>query len=49
MLRPALENAQRWQDVESGLGALADSEREWDMDPAGWVSAYRHGDPARVG
>ncbi len=48
-VRRALEDERRWEDIEAGLGVLADSEHEWDRDPAGWVTAQRNGDPARVG
>jgi metal-responsive CopG/Arc/MetJ family transcriptional regulator len=48
-VRSALEDERRWEDIEAGLGALAGREHEWDRDPAAWVSAQRHGDPARVG
>jgi len=48
-VRRALEDEQRWEDIEAGLGALAGSEHEWDEDPAGWVAAGRATDPARLG
>jgi metal-responsive CopG/Arc/MetJ family transcriptional regulator len=48
-LRRALDDARRREDIEAGLGALADNEHEWDADPAGWVHAQRFGDPRRVG
>lgn len=48
-VRRALEDEQRWEDIEAGLGALSDSEHEWDRDPAGWVATQRSGDPSRVG
>jgi metal-responsive CopG/Arc/MetJ family transcriptional regulator len=48
-VRRALDDERRWEDIEAGLGALADREHEWDSDPAGWVTAQRSGDPARVG
>lgn len=48
-VRRALEDERRWEDIEAGLGALADSGHEWDADPAAWVRAQRRGDPARVG
>jgi metal-responsive CopG/Arc/MetJ family transcriptional regulator len=48
-IRRALEDEQRWDDIEAGLGALSDTEHEWDHDPAGWVTAQRSGDPSRVG
>lgn len=48
-VRRALEDERRWEDIEAGLGALADTGHEWDADPAGWVRAQRFGDPSRVG
>jgi predicted transcriptional regulator len=48
-LRRALDDERRWEDIEAGLGALAEGEQEWDRDPAGWVTAQRRGDPTRVG
>lgn len=48
-VRQALEDEQRWEDIESGLGGLAGHEYEWDADPAGWVTAQRHADASRVG
>jgi metal-responsive CopG/Arc/MetJ family transcriptional regulator len=48
-VRRALEDKQRWEDIEAGLGALAEREHEWDADPAGWVKAQRYGDTSRVG
>jgi metal-responsive CopG/Arc/MetJ family transcriptional regulator len=48
-VRRALEDEQRWQDIEAGLGALSQTEHEWDEDPAGWVAVGRSDDPSRVG
>jgi len=48
-LRKALDDERRWEDIESGLGALADGEHEWDADPAAWVHEQRFADPRRVG
>ncbi len=48
-LRRALDDERRWEDIESGIGALADGEHEWDPDPAAWVEAQRRSDPTRVG
>jgi len=48
-LRRALDDARRREDIQAGLGALADEAHEWDADPAGWVHAQRFGDPRRVG
>ncbi len=40
-IRRGLEDEQRWDDVESSLGALDDGGHEWDDDPAAWVRAQR--------
>jgi len=49
-LRRALDDERRWEDIESGIGALASSKHEWDYpDPAAWVEAQRRSDPTRVG
>jgi metal-responsive CopG/Arc/MetJ family transcriptional regulator len=48
-VRRALEDERRCEDVEAGLGALADRQHNWDDDPAGWVAKQRRGDPTRVG
>jgi metal-responsive CopG/Arc/MetJ family transcriptional regulator len=48
-LRRALDDQRRWEDIEAGLGALADTGHEWDADPAAWVHAQRRSDPKRVG
>ncbi|HTA04905.1 MAG TPA: hypothetical protein VK774_00955 [Solirubrobacteraceae bacterium] len=47
-VRQALEDEQRWEDIETGIGSLA-GEHEWDADPAAWVTEQRHADPSRVG
>jgi metal-responsive CopG/Arc/MetJ family transcriptional regulator len=48
-LRRALDDERRWDDIEAGLGTLADRDHEWDDDPAAWVTAQRSGDSHRVG
>jgi metal-responsive CopG/Arc/MetJ family transcriptional regulator len=48
-LRRALDDARRREDIEAGLGAIADEGHEWDADPAAWVRAQRFSDPRRVG
>jgi metal-responsive CopG/Arc/MetJ family transcriptional regulator len=48
-VRRALEDEQRWQDIESGLGLLAGDGHEWDADSAAWVRAQRESDRSRVG
>lgn len=45
----ALDDERRWQDIEDVVGALADSEHDWDRDPAGWVREQRASDLRRVG
>lgn len=48
-VREALENAARWELIESALGSIPDDEHEWDGDPARWVRAQRRADRRRVG
>jgi Arc/MetJ-type ribon-helix-helix transcriptional regulator len=45
----ALEDARRWDLVESAVGTIADEGHAWDDDPAGWVRAQRREAQARVG
>jgi metal-responsive CopG/Arc/MetJ family transcriptional regulator len=45
----ALDDERRWELIESTLGALEDSEHDWDADPARWVREQRRADRARVG
>ena len=40
-VRAAIDDGQRWDETETGLGALADTEHDWDADPAGWVRLQR--------
>jgi hypothetical protein len=49
LIRRGLEDEQRWDDIESALGALSDSGHEWDDDPATWVRSQRGGDRRRAG
>jgi metal-responsive CopG/Arc/MetJ family transcriptional regulator len=48
-VRRALEDEARWDDVEAGIATLADTEHEWDADPARWVHDQRFADASRVG
>lgn len=48
-VRRALDDERRWDDIEAGLGVIADEGHEWDADPARWVHEQRYGDPDRVG
>ncbi len=49
VLRRALEDERRWDDIEAALGRLRDSGHDWDDDPAGWVRRQRRGDARRAG
>ena len=49
VLRRALEDERRWDDILSALGSIDDTGHEWDDDPVAWVRAQRRGDPRRVG
>lgn len=49
LLRRALEDEARWDEIERGLGAIADEGHDWDEDPAAWVRAQRSADGRRVG
>jgi metal-responsive CopG/Arc/MetJ family transcriptional regulator len=48
-VRRALDDERRWEDIEGAVGALADSEHDWDPDPGGWVREQRTADIRRVG
>jgi metal-responsive CopG/Arc/MetJ family transcriptional regulator len=48
-IRHALEEERLWENIEAGLGALAETEHDWDADPAAWVTAQRTSDAGRVG
>ena len=45
----ALDDARRWDLIESSLGSISDRGHEWDDDPASWVQEQRHADETRVG
>jgi Arc/MetJ-type ribon-helix-helix transcriptional regulator len=49
LVRRALDDERRWDDIEAGLGALADEDLPWNADPGEWVRAQRHADPQRSG
>jgi hypothetical protein len=48
-LRRALDDEQRWDEIEASLGTLDDRGHAWDADPAAWVREQRRGDARRVG
>jgi hypothetical protein len=49
LIRRGLDDEQRWDDIESALGAIEDSGHDWDDDPAAWVRAQRRHDVRRTG
>lgn len=49
LIRETLEDAERWDHVESAIGAAPDFGSDWGMEPAEWVRAQRRLDPRRVG
>lgn len=49
LIRRALEDEQRWDEIESALGSIADTGHDWDHDPAAWVRSQRESDGRRVG
>ncbi|MCL1693952.1 MAG: ribbon-helix-helix domain-containing protein [Actinomycetia bacterium] len=48
IVRDAIDDENRWDEIEAGLGVLTDDEHEWDADAANWVRAQRH-DTSRTG
>jgi Arc/MetJ-type ribon-helix-helix transcriptional regulator len=40
-LRRALDEPERWDEVEAALGAIPDSGHDWDDSPAAWVRSQR--------
>lgn len=49
LIRRALEDQRRWDDIEAALGGLSDTGHDWDDDPATWVRTQRASDARRVG
>ena len=49
LIRRALEDERRWDDIESALGAIEDSGHDWDDDAAEWVRSQRRSDDRRAG
>jgi Arc/MetJ family transcription regulator len=49
LIRRALDDERRWDDIEAALGGLDDTGHDWDDDPAGWVRAQRRSDARRAG
>jgi len=49
LIRRALEDERRWDDIEASLGALSGEGHEWDDDVAEWVRRQRRSDDRRAG
>ena len=49
LVRCGLDNEQRWDEIDSALGAVEDTGHEWDRDPGAWVRQQRRGDGRRSG
>jgi metal-responsive CopG/Arc/MetJ family transcriptional regulator len=49
VVRQALDDERRWNDIEETMGRLAGSEHDWDADPGSWVRNQRAIDSSRVG
>ncbi len=49
LIRNALADERRWDDLESGFGSIGDTGHEWDEDPGAWVRSQRRADEHRVG
>ncbi len=45
----AVEQEQRWADLDSAASTVEDGGHAWDSDPAGWVREQRRNDQRRAG
>ncbi len=41
LIRRALDDDQRWDELEAAIGSIDDHGHEWDDNPADWVRAQR--------
>ncbi|MDQ3469984.1 MAG: hypothetical protein M3487_09505 [Actinomycetota bacterium] len=48
LVRRALDDERRWDELEAAIGSIDAVGHEWDDDPAGWVRAQR-ADARRAG
>jgi Arc/MetJ family transcription regulator len=48
VIRRALDDERRWDEIEAALAEGIDAGHEWDDDPAAWVRAQRS-DARRAG
>ncbi len=49
LIRSALDDEQRWDDIEAAVGSIADTDHDWDDDAAAWVRVQRGADARRAG
>lgn len=49
VIRRALDEERRWDDIEAALSAIPDAGHAWDENPAEWVARQRRGDDRRSG
>jgi len=49
LIRRALDDEQRWDEIEAALGSIEDTGHDWDEDPGAWIRAQRQADQRRVG
>lgn len=49
LIRRALDDDNRWDEIESALGSITPSGHPWDDDPGSWVRRQRETDSSRVG
>ncbi|MDE0220639.1 MAG: hypothetical protein OXJ90_15340 [Spirochaetaceae bacterium] len=49
VVRRALDDERRWDDIEAALDTIPDTGHEWDAEPADWVRRQRQGDIRRSG
>ena len=43
VIRRALMDERRWDDIEAALGTIADYGHDWDADPAATLHSQRRG------
>lgn len=49
LIRRALDDERRWDEIESALDTIDDTGHPWDDDPAAWVKEQRRADARRTG
>ena len=49
LIRRALDDEKRWDEIEAALGSISPSGHPWDEDPASWVRMQRETDTSRAG